>query len=72
MTSFPIYRMPYIHPAKHLVMEPLTTIIDRLSAEKRLVVRHAESLSWGDRVARIRLRYRMDDCHRWSRAAALG
>ena len=30
-------------------MEPLATIIDRLSAEKRLVVRHAESLSWGDR-----------------------
>ena len=49
MTSFPTYRMPYIHPAKHLVMEPLATIIDRLSAEKRLVVRRAESLSWGDR-----------------------
>ena len=71
MTSFSALCTPYIHLAKRIVMEPLASIIDRLSADKRLVVRCAESLSWGDsercgtlfreifcRVDRTVLRYR--------------
>lgn len=50
MTTLFKHRHPYFHRTKqHAVMENLSTLIDRLSDEKRIVVRRPNDLSWGDR-----------------------
>lgn len=50
MTSLRNYRPPYFHTTKTARrMNDLASLIDRLTAEKRLVVRRPANLSWGGR-----------------------
>ena len=50
MTSLRKHRRGYLHPTKTARrMDNLTSLIDRLSTQRRIVVRRPHSLSWGDR-----------------------